>query len=59
MREKCPYSEFFWFVFSRHWIKYRQIFRRPENMDQKNCEYGHFSLNVQFRKGIYLQLTYS
>ena len=27
MLEKCPYSKFFWFVFSRIWTKYGEIFR--------------------------------
>ena len=35
LREKCPYSEFFWFVFSIFGL----------NTDQKNSEYGHFSRN--------------
>ena len=38
MHEKCPYSEFFWSVFSG--IRTVQM---RENMDQKNSEYGHFS----------------
>ena len=49
-REKCPYSEFFWSVFSRIRIDYEQIFRifpysiqMRENMDQENSEYDHFS----------------
>ena len=43
VREKCPYSEFFWSVFSRIWTEYREIFhisshlvRTRENTDQKN-----------------------
>ena len=58
MRGKCPCSEFFWFLFSRPWVKYVQIVRRPEKMDRKNCEYGHFLRNAKFRKGIYLQFIY-
>ena len=27
LREKCPYSEFFWSVFSRIWTKYTEILR--------------------------------
>ena len=27
LREKCPYSEFFWSVFSRIWTEYGGIFR--------------------------------
>ena len=33
MREKCPYSEFFWSEFSQ----------MRENTDQKNSEYGQFA----------------
>ena len=52
LREKCPYSEFFWSVFSRIRTEYgktRSIspcsVRMRENTDQKNSEYGHFSRN--------------
>ena len=48
--EKCPYSEYFWSIFSSIWTEYRQILsispssvRMLENMDQKNSKYGHFS----------------
>ena len=44
-REKCPYSEFFWSVFSRIRIEYGEILRispysvwMRENTDQKNSE---------------------
>ena len=47
---KCPYSEFFWSVFSRIRTEYAEILRispysarMRENTDQKNFEYGHFS----------------
>ena len=50
LREKCPYSEFFWLVFSRIWNEYGHILRispysarTRENTNQKNSEYGHFS----------------
>ena len=50
LREKCPYSEFFWSVFSRIWTEYGEIlhsspcfFRIWENTDSKKSEYGHFS----------------
>ena len=47
--EKCPYSEFFWSAFSRirtgYWV-IRSIspssVQMPQNMKQKNSEYGHF-----------------
>ena len=35
-REKCPYSGFFWSVFSRIWTKYREILRfSPVTSDTK------------------------
>ena len=50
LREKCPYLEFFWSVFSHIWTEYGEILRispysvrMRENTDQKNSEYGHFS----------------
>ena len=50
LREKCLYSEFFWFAFSRIWTEYgemRCIFpysaRMQENTDQKSSKYGYFS----------------
>ena len=47
--EKCPYSEFFWSVFSRistEYGKMQTISRYSVQMrdtDQKNTEYQHFS----------------
>ena len=53
LREKCLYSEIFWFVFSRIWSEYGEILRispssvqMRENMDQKNSERRHFSRSV-------------
>ena len=50
MREKYPYSEFFWSIFSRIRTEYWEILRISpysvqmwENRDQKNSEYLHFS----------------
>ena len=50
LREKCPYSEFSWSVFSRIGAEYRKILRispysvqMQGNMDQKNSRYRHFS----------------
>ena len=50
LREKRPYSEFFWFVFSLIWTEYGQTlrfspysFQMWENTDKNNSEYGHFS----------------
>ena len=45
-REKCPYSEFFWSVFSRIRIEYGEIqnsIQMRGNTDEKNSEYEHFS----------------
>ena len=53
LREKCPYSQFFWSVFSLIRIEYGEILsispylvRMWENEDQKNSEYSHFSPSV-------------
>ena len=50
LREKFPYSEFLWSVFSRIWHEYGEIrsfspylVRFWENTDQKNSEYENFS----------------
>ena len=57
MREKCPYSEFFWSVFSGIWIELGEIPRIypysvgiRENMDHKNSKYGHFLLSAVVRR---------
>ena len=49
LREKCPYSEFLWSVFSRIRTEYGEILhissysvRIQENADQKNSEYRDF-----------------
>ena len=63
--EKCPYSEFFWSVFSRIRTEYgekRSIsVQMRENTNQKNSEYGHFSrsgnetrIRVQSCPGIWI-----
>ena len=53
LRKKCPYSYLLWSVFSRVRTEYEEIFRiclytvqMPENTDQNNFEYGHFSRSV-------------
>ena len=53
LREKCPYLEFFWSIFSRILTEYGRILRislnsvcMRGNTDQKNSEYGHFSRSV-------------
>ena len=43
MREKCPYSEFFWSVFSGIWTEYGESTVIRENVDQKTSKYGPFS----------------
>ena len=55
MREKCPYSELLWSVFSRIQTKYGEIrsicpysVRMRENTDQNNSEYGQFSRSVPY-----------
>ena len=35
---KCPYSEFFWSLFSHILTEYGNLSRMRENADQKNCE---------------------
>ena len=57
LRKKCPYSEFFWSVFSRIWAEYGEIrsvspysVRMWENADQNNSKYGHFSGSVSHDK---------
>ena len=56
LRKKFPYSGFFWSVVSRIWTEYGEIqsispysARMPENTDQKNSEYEHFSRNCEVR----------
>ena len=53
LREKCPYSELFWFTFSRFWTEYEEIriispysVQMRENADQKNYEYGYYSRSI-------------
>ena len=49
LRKKCPYSEFFWSLFSRIRTEYVEIrsispylVRMRENTDQNNSEYGQY-----------------
>ena len=56
LREKRPFSEFFWSVFFRIGAECGEILRisrispysvqMQENMDQKNSEYEHFLSSV-------------
>ena len=53
LREKFPYSEFFWSVFVVYLVRIRRFSGRYsvqmlENTDQKNSEYGHFSRGVWY-----------
>ena len=57
LREKCPYLELLWSVFSAIWNEYGEklrIFlysvRTRENKDQNNSEYKHFLRSEDFRK---------
>ena len=52
-RQKYPYSDLFWSIFSRIWTEYRKILRispysvqMRKNTSQINCEYGYFSRSV-------------
>ena len=56
LREKCPYSEFFWSAFSRIWTEYGEIrsitsysVQMRENTDPENSEYEHFSWSFSKR----------
>ena len=58
LREKFPYSELFWSVFSRIRTEYGEILRispysvqMRENTDQNNSEYEHFLRNEGLRNG--------
>ena len=55
LRKNCPYSELFWPVFSRIRTEYGEILglspysvRMPENTDQNNSEYEHFSRSAKY-----------
>ena len=48
--EKCPYSEFsgpYFPAFGLNTERYLYSVRIRENADQKNSEYGHFSISVK------------
>ena len=56
LREKCPYSELFWSVFSRIWTEYGEIrsislysVRTRKNTNQNHPEYGPFLCSGSFR----------
>ena len=45
---KCPYSQFFWSVYSRIRTEYGER-ENTENADQKNSKYEQFSRSVKFQ----------
>ena len=49
LHKKCPYSEFFWSVFSRiqNLVSPYSVRMRENTNQKKNSEYGHFSHNVK------------
>ena len=57
LHEKCPYSEFFWSLFSCIRIEYGEIqsifphsVRMRENTEQKKSDYGHFPAVEELQK---------
>ena len=61
LRNKWPYSELFWFVFSLIRTEYEEIriissysVRMRKITDQNNSEYGHFSRSDNFRRKLHL-----
>ena len=53
MREKSPYSELFWYTFSRIQTEYEEILRispnsvrMGKNTDQNNSKYEHFLRSI-------------
>ena len=64
LREKCPYSELFWSLFSRIWTEYEEILcissysvRMRENANQNSSKYRHFLRSVRewHRRGKFLK----
>ena len=53
LRDKYPYFEFFWSIFSRIWTEYKEMLRISpysvqvqENWNKQSSEYGYFSRGV-------------
>ena len=53
LRKKCPYSEFFWFLFSRIWIEYKNVLYKSlsqvwmrRKIDHNNSEHIQLLCNV-------------
>ena len=65
--KKCPYSEFFWSLFSRIRTEYGDLRNKSpysvqirENKDQKNSEYRHFLHSVTlFMAAYHGKITFS
>ena len=64
LRDKCPYSEFFWSEFSRIRTEYGEIIRVSpysvrmlENTDQKNSQYAHILRSNEYVRFIYLFIS--
>ena len=55
LREKCPHSEFSWFVFSRIWTECGEILFRISTEYgvslRIQSKYGKVSLRIQFQCG--------
>ena len=47
LREKCPYSDFFWSVFSLIRTQCGDSVRMGENTDQKHSEYRHILRSIK------------
>ena len=66
MREKCPYSEFFWSVFFCIWTEYGEILRiypnlvrMRENTNQENSEHGNFTQCLPSKKASFFSFSNS
>ena len=66
LHEMCPYSKFFWSVFSRIRTEYEERLgispysvRMRENADKKNSRYGHFLDSVIFDNSSFSRKLYS
>ena len=47
LREKSPYSEFFWFYFFRIWFEYGEISVQMREDTNQKYKCGHFSHNAR------------
>ena len=53
LREKCPYSDFFYSVFSCIRTRYTVIVQMRENSSKKNSEYGYLLRSVSHHQLLY------